>query len=391
MTKQRRDGAGSFFHTSTGWVAQVRVFDEHTGKSKQIRRRAKNRDHARELLKELLDSPAQPSATNEGLTVAQYLDQWATTTLPVSGVKASTMDIYRSLITSPLRPTLGKVRLDKFTPAEAERWLARLDAHRGRPRTPRATKSNPEPKPIPGKPLAQSTKRQAFAVLSLAMKTAVRDGLIPENPLQDVARPRKVRTEVPVMTAAEVERMLAAAEGTYYESLIVFVANTGVRIGEALALRWDDVDLTRATATIRRGSLDADTKTAAGLRTVPLLPDVVAVLKERRKVQAADRLKVGAGWQDTRGLVFTTGVGTPVDVHNARRTLRLVLKSAGLPTDRPWHTMRHSLASRLLNRGVPMPVVSQIIGHASIRTTVDIYGHAEPALSAEALAEAMAR
>lgn len=391
MTKQRRDGAGSFFHTSAGWVAQVRVFDEHTGKSRQIRRRARNRDHARELLKELLDSPAKPSAGNEGSTVAQYLDQWAATTLPVSGVKTSTMDIYRCLIHSPLKPTLGKVRLDKFTPAEAERWLARLDTQRSRPHTPKATKANPEPKPIPGKPLAQSTKRQAFAVLSLAMKTAVRDGLIPENPLQDVARPRKVRTDVPVMTAAEVEKLLSAAHGTYYEALIVFVANTGVRIGEALSLRWEDIDLTKSTATIRRGSLDADTKTVAGLRTVPLLPEVVATLKDRRKVQAADQLKMGSGWQDTRGLVFTTGVGTPVDAHNARRTLRLVLKSACLPTDRPWHTMRHSLASRLLNRGVPMPVVSQIIGHASIRTTVDIYGHAEPALSAEALAEAMTR
>lgn len=391
MTKQRRDGAGSYFQTSAGWVAQVRVFDEHTGRSKQIRRRAKNRDHARELLKELQGSPVKPSAVNEGLTVAAYLDQWAATTLPVSGVKESTVDIYSTLIRSPLKPTLGKVRLDKFTPAEAERWLARLDAHRCRPHTPRATKANPQPKPVPGKLLSQSTKRQAFAVLSLALKTAVRDGLIAENPLQDVKRPRKVRTEVPVMTAAEVDQLLAAAQGTYYESLIVFVANTGVRISEALSLRWDDLDLTKATATIRRGSLDADTKTAAGFRTVPLLPDVVAALKERRKKQTADRLKMGAGWRDTRNLVFTTGTGTPVDAHNARRALRLVLTAAGLPTDRPWHTMRHSLASRLLNRGVPMPIVSQIIGHASIRTTVDVYGHAEPALTADALAEAMNR
>jgi len=74
-----------------------------------------------------------------------------------------------------------------------------------------------------------------------------------------------------------------------------------------------------------------------------------------------------------------------------RRTLRLLLEHAGLPQDRQWHTMRHSLATRLLNRGVPMPVVSQIIGHASIRTTVDIYGHAEPAISARALQEILAR
>ena len=196
----------------------------------------------------------------------------------------------------------------------------------------------------------------------------------------------------PVMTAEEVDALLDAAVGTHFESLIVLVANTGCRIGEALALRWSDVDLDKSTATIRRASItSSSTKTAAGVRTVPLLPEVVAALKVRRSQQRADRLKMGPGWADTEGLIFTTGVGTPVDAHNARRNLRSVLKAAGLPQDRPWHTMRHSLATRLLNRGVPMPVVASILGHASIRTTVDIYGHAEPAINADALAEVMGR
>lgn len=390
-SKQRTDGSGSYFKTSSGWVAQVRVYDEHQGRSRQVRRRARNRDHARELLRELQDST--PSfTTSEGLTVAEYLDIWQRDSLPVSGVVESTMEQYRNIIRTPLGPTLGKVRLDKFTPHEAERWLARLDKATSRPRTPRATKANPKPKPIPGKPLSQSTKRTAFAVLSLAMQSAVRDGLIPANPLAEVKRPRKSRAEVPVMSAAEVEALLAAAEGTQVEPLIVFVANTGCRIGEALALRWDDVDLDNGTATISRASItSATTKTSAGVRTVPLLPEVVAALKVRRSDQRADRLKMGPGWADKEGLVFTTGAGTPVDAHNARRSLRAVLKTAGLPTDRPWHTMRHSLATRLLNRGVPMPVVAAILGHASIRTTVDIYGHAEPAISADALAEVMGR
>ena len=386
MTKERRHGQGTYFKSSQGWVAQVRVYDEFTGKSKQIRRRARNRDHAREVLKELLDDPTVKNA-NPGTTVADYLDIWARDSLPVSGVKDSTAQTYRNLIHSPLKPTLGRARLDTFTGQEAERWLQRLDKFRKRDRTPRATKANPDPKPIPGGHLSQSTKRQAFAVLSLALRTAARDGLIDSNPLEDVRRPRKTRAEVPVMTADEVEAMLKAARGTYYEPLIVFVANTGCRLGEALSLRWKDVNLTGATATITRGSLtDASTKTAAGVRTVPLVSDVVEALKARQSQQRRDRLKCGPGWKDTEGLVFTTGEGTPVDGHNARRTLRLVLKAAGLPQDRPWHTMRHSLATRLLNRGVPMPVVSQIIGHASIRTTVDIYGHAEAAISAEALA-----
>jgi integrase len=299
---------------------------------------------------------------------------------------------YRNIITTPLKPTIGKVTLSSFTPREAERSLARLDAAKTKARRPRPTETTPKPEPIPGRPLSQSTKRTAYAVLSLALDTAVRDRLIPENPLSGIKRPRKAATVVPVMTADEVDQLLAAAVGTHLEALIVFVANTGVRIGEALALRWQDVNLDDATATIRRSGVGStSTKTAAGVRTVPLLPDVVAALKVRRSAQRADRLKMGPGWADREGLVFTTGTGSPIDAHNARRNLRSVLRKAGLPTDRPWHTMRHSLATRLLNRGTPMPVVAAILGHASIRTTVDIYGHAEPAISAEALAEVMGR
>jgi integrase len=391
MTKERRDGTGSIYKAADGWRAQVRYFDTFTGKSKTVRRRARNRDQARALLRELLDGPTV-TATQSDMTVADYLDIWAAESLPVSGVVESTQDQYRLMIGNPLKPTLGKVTLAKFTPREAERWLGRLDKARTRSRTPRATKATPKPKPIPGHLLSQSTKRSAYAVLTLAMQAAVRDGLIPANPLTDIKRPRKARTEVPVMTAAEVEKMLTAAQGSTVEPLIVFVANTGCRIGEALALRWADVDLDNSTATISRASItSATTKTAAGVRTVPLLPEVVAALKVQRSTQRADRLKMGPGWADTQGLIFTTGAGTPIDPHNARRSLRAVLRTAGLPTDRPWHTMRHSLATRLLNRGVPMPVVASILGHASIRTTVDIYGHAEPAISADALAEVMGR
>jgi integrase len=388
--KERRDGSGSYFHTKAGWVAQIRYYDEFTGKSKQIRRRAKSRDEAREILKQLrAETPKSTPVRSDALTVVEYLNIWEAETLPVSGVKDSTANTYRNLVRSPMTPTLGEVRLDSLTPREVERWLKRLDQFRTKPRNPKPTKANPEPEQIPGHLLSQSTKRQCFAVLSLAMQTAVRDGLIPANPLDGVTRPRKSRTEVPVMTGDEVEQLLSSetTSKSFYFPLIVFVANTGVRIGEALALRWQDVSLEHATATITRGSLpDSTTKTAAGVRTVPLVPDVVNALKAQQRRQREARLKMGPGWKDTEGLVFTTGEGTPVDAHNARRTLRAALKAAGLPQDRPWHTMRHSLATRLLNRGVPMPVVSQIIGHASIRTTVDIYGHAEPAINARALA-----
>lgn len=392
--KARNDGAGSYFHTTQGWVAQVRYYDPFTGKSRQVRRRARNRDHAREVLKELredVQAKAPAAKVTRQTRVADYCDMWVRDVLPTHGVKPSTADIYTTLVRTPLRPTLGEVSLADFDTATARRWLARLDLERSRGRTPRATRANPDPRPEPGRLLSASTKRQAFAVLKLALDQAVRDRLIAANPLAEISRPSKVHAEVPVLTADQVDILLVASTGRWIHPLLVFVADTGVRLGEALALRWSDVDLDAGTAVILRSTPGATSpKTSAGRRAVPLVPDVLDALKEQRSRQRQDRLKMGPGWTDL-DLVFASGTGTALDPHNARRALRRVLSDAGLPTERPWHTLRHSLATRLLNRGVPMPVVSALIGHASIRTTVDIYGHSDPALTAAAMAQVLAR
>jgi integrase len=373
-SKRRSDGAGSVYQRADGrWVAQVRIHDEHTGQSRKVRRYASNRDAARELLKDLKVAQPQPAARGD-MTVVEYLSHWAATSLPVSGRSPATVDNYRNMVRSPLTPTLGAVRLSRFTAAEAERWLARLDAF---------TKKD-------GRPLSASTKRTSYATLAAAMDVAVRDDLLPANPVRKVRRPSPTRQAVPVLSAEEVETLLDVSQGARVGGLVTFVAFTGVRLGEALSLRWTDVDLERGTALLQRGSLERQSTKTGTIRSVPLVPEVVTALRAERAWQAEHRLILGKGWADT-GLVFTTALGTPVDPHNARRDLRALLKKAGLPTDRAWHTLRHSLATRLLNRGTPMPVVSAILGHSSIRTTVDVYGHHEPAVSADALAKALAQ
>ncbi len=164
----------------------------------------------------------------------------------------------------------------------------------------------------------------------------------------------------------------------------MFIGLTGCRLGEALGLQWDDVDLARATATTDR------TKTGQ-VRTVPLVPEVVDALKLRRMVERTDKLAMGSGWQDGTQLVFTTHEGRPMDPHNARRDFKAMLKRHDLSTVRPFHSLRHGLATRLLQRGIPMHVVSAILGHSSIKLTVDTYGHVEPVMHADELAEALGR
>lgn len=379
---------GSVYQRADGkWVAQIRVDGQ------KVRRYATSERAANDLLRQMREAPPKitPAAVRT-LTVADYVRRWLAESLPHQELAASTQAMYASVGTSVVIPALGTARLATFTPSSVETWLRKVDTLRTKPRTPRATRANPHPDPIPGRPLSASTKRIAYGVLEKALGTAVRDGLIEDNPVRKVRRPKPARPVVPVVQPDQADLALQAAAGTRIETLLWFVTWTGVRIGEALALRWDDVDFTRATATIRASAVGTDrTKTAAGTRSVTLIPEVVQRLKDWKVAQTQDRLKMGAGWANQDNLVFVTGSGNPMDVHNARRDLQRVLRSAGLPTERPWHSLRHGFATRLLQRGMPLQVVSAMLGHSSIRVTADVYGHVNPAVDQDVLVQALGR
>jgi integrase len=369
---------GSVFQRKDGkWVASLRHYDEHAGKSVQRRRYASTRDGARRLLAEMRDEPVRPSPAGASTTAAAWVLRWAETSLPASDRAPGTVRLYSTMSRTVVAPNLGQVRLSRLTPSEVEAWQQRVRHHRRRD----------------GQPIAVSSARIAHNALTAALDGAVREGLIRENPARKVSRPTAggIRPQVPHTTPEQVDRLIAAAEGRRVHGLLVFVSLTGCRLGEALSLRWSDVDLDRGTATIRRGSLDRESTKTGNVRTVPLLPEVVEALRAERVWQNERRLLLGSGWGDGEGLVFTSSVGTPIRQATARRSLVALLEAEGLPTERPWHSLRHGLATRLLARGTPMPLVSALLGHASITTTVGFYGHVEPALEADVLARAMGR
>ena len=186
-------------------------------------------------------------------------------------------------------------------------------------------------------------------------------------------------------------RLLAAAAGSRYRPLFELLVHTGLRRGEALALSWRDVDWERSTLRVR-GSLArldgvlvvSDTKSAKSRRTVPLSDPALAVLRRVRERTAVERRRAEDLWVET-GFVFVTDLGEPCDPRNALRALTVAARAAGLPRV-GLHTLRHSAASVMLSHGVPIAVVSQVLGHSGISITVDVYGHVAPDVSHEALA-----
>jgi integrase len=161
---------------------------------------------------------------------------------------------------------------------------------------------------------------------------------------------------------------------------LALIVAKGLRKGEALALRWERVDLDtgtlKVTATISRVDgvlLISEPKTDRSRRTVPLSPAVVAMLRKHKTAQTADRLRAGNQWTDS-GLVFTTELGTPVDPRNLLRVVEAAATAAGVP-GAGFHTLRHSAAVGWLEAGVHIKAVADLLGHSSISITGDIYGH----------------
>jgi integrase len=171
-----------------------------------------------------------------------------------------------------------------------------------------------------------------------------------------------------------VKRLLKAARGDKLEALNVLGITTGLRSGELLGLRWEDLDLQAGTLQVKRtmfnGRVEAP-KTLKGRRSIKLTQISIRALQEHQKV---------GEW------VFCTKVGTPVSVHNLHnRSWKPLLKKLGLPPSTRFHDLRHTCATLLLTRGVHPKIVSEMLGHGSISITLDVYSHVLPNLQSEAV------
>jgi integrase len=182
----------------------------------------------------------------------------------------------------------------------------------------------------------------------------------------------------------------AKVSGDPFEALYVLAITTGLRRGELLGLRWDDVDLERGTlrvgrALVRGGGRHTvgETKTRRGRRQVNLTPRTVSALTAHRKRQLEERMRLSGLYED-HGLIFATGVGTPVNPEKLmKRSFKPLLKRAGLPEIR-FHDLRHTCATLLLGRGVHPKIVQELLGHATIAMTLDTYSHYLPSMGDQA-------
>jgi integrase len=235
------------------------------------------------------------------------------------------------------------------------------------------------------------TVTYVHSVLKSALEHAVREDELPRNVARNVKatthRPRRFRP----LTAVEARQFLDAARADRLHALYELALRTGLRKGELLGLHWEDLDLRTGTATIRRslqrtrtlGLTHLPTKTRASERRIALPTECIHSLKELRGRQDKERETAGSDWSDS-GLVFTTPTGQPLDPANLTRRFRSFLNRAGLRRIR-FHDLRHSTATLLLEQGVDLVVIKELLGHAHIGVTAGVYAHVRLRLQRQAI------
>lgn len=363
---RRPKGEGSIFQRPDGrWVGRLTYEDPATGLRKQTQVSASSKKAVSERLRALQDrvKTGAPPRDDKALFGA-FAEQWVSTTLAVSNRRQSTKSLYASLTRSHLVGShLGNLPMDRVTPTAVERWLTEL-RKRG---------------------LAESTVRTTYTVARAIGDAAVRDHLIVRNPFAAIKRPKVEQAEAAHLTVEQFRALQSSLADSRYALLVELLGHTGLRRGEALALQWRDVDLdeqvVRVRGTLARvdgGLVVTAPKSKKSLRSVPLTDAAVGVLRRVKRRTAEDRLRAGSKWVTT-GFVFVTEFGEPCDPRNALRALQSAAQAAGLPKEVGLHTIRHTAATVMLENGVPMKVVSEILGHAGISITADIYSHVRPA------------
>jgi len=364
---KRGNGEGSIYKRKDGrWVGQYLVYTAAGPKYRYIYGKTRQAV-AEKLAKTIADRDGGLIFDAGKMKLGEYLDRWLSDSVKGT-VRASTYERHEAIIRLHIKPSLGRVGLKKLTPAHVRGLIGeKLNAG-----------------------LAPATVRKIHSTLHKALSQAVSDGMVPRN-AADVKAPRPTPEEMRPLSKAEARAFLEAARetGDRFEALYVLAIATGLRCGELLGLRWDDVDLKRGTlrvgrALVREGGRHVlgETKTRRGRRQINLTPRTVNALKTHRKNQLEEKIRRTGLYQD-HGLVFASGVGTPLNPENlVKRSFKPLLKKAGLPEIR-FHDLRHTCATLLLGRGVHQKFVQELLGHATIAMTLDTYSHYLPSMGGQ--------
>lgn len=374
--RSRANGEGWINKRADGrWDVGITV---HTAEGlKRIRTTKRRRENADRWLTEQKAKRGMGLAFDAAkLTFAEYLERWLE--LGVKGsVKAGTYLSHRSNVRQHLAPALGGIRLGKLTAAHLQSLYHAKVAEGLSPRT------------VLG---IHGTARKALG-------QAVKWDLVPRNAASNASPPRPEQAKVMPLSREEAKALMKAAEGHRLKAMYALALATGARHGELLALSWADISYTNDGAEIairhtyaralpkREGgqSFEVGTPKTGRARVVAVGQRTAEALRSHSRLLKEERLEHGPGYREG-GLVFPQASGKPLSPRTSAREFRRVCRQAGLSAEVHFHTLRHTFATMHLLDNTPVKVVSEALGHSSIKQTMDTYSHVLPNMQKEAAA-----
>jgi integrase len=360
MPKKRGNSEGSITRRKDGrYMGRYTVNTANGPKQKAVY--GKTRAEAWEKLVKAIAEQDNGLVFDDGtLTTGRYMASWLANSAKDS-VKSVTFESYERLVRVHIVPALGRIKLKALTPLHIRHlYREKLDAG-----------------------LSPRTVRYVHAVLQRALTAAVNDGLILRNPCVAVDPPQVRRKEIRPLNRDEVRTLFEAAASNRLEALYIVAVHCGLRQGELLGLKWEDVDLEVRRLQIRRTLSNGEftpPKTAKSRRSVGLTSTAVEALKRHSERQAQEMVRADIHYQD-QGLVFASLVGTPLSRRNLTRSFKALLKRAGLPHTVRFHDLRHTCATLLLSQNTHPKFVQELLGHATVAVTLDTYSRVMPGMA----------
>ena len=371
MAKRRANGEGNLRKRKDGrWEGRYTAGrDPETGKAIYKSVLGKTQAEAKAKLKQAIEEAKGLDAAKVGrYTVGQWMEVWFEHYAKVK-VRPSSHQTYRGYIDNHIKPSIGKIPLEKLTSLELQKLYKKL-LEGGRVERIESRKQS--------KGLSAKTVRNIHQIISSAMKLAQEQKLIASNPAEGCALPRMGHQEMKTLPVEQLHSFLREAKDSGVFELYYLELATGLRRGELLGLKWEDIDLERGDLRVRRQIarinvevVEAPLKTKNAYRTLPLAEDTVSILLEQKKKVA------GSPW------VFPSSTGGPISPDSVLHMLHRVLKRAGLPRIR-FHDLRHTFATLALQNGVDVKTVSGMLGHFSAGFTLDTYAHVTTASQRQA-------
>ncbi len=404
MTARRRrpNGGGTIYPRKDGRYEGAAWITDPDGIRRRIRRRIRVYGHTwdetnRALAKAIAEHERNGTTTDQR-TVAGYLEHWLTIVAP-HRVRANTLTQYQQAIRQHIVPALGSRKLAKLTAKDVRTWLSSLatqcrcctrglDARRP-PQRQRCCALGACCH------LTYSPRRLQYlhSVLSVALNHAVREDLLPRNVAHQVQVPTGPPRRFEPLTLPEAHAFLAESRRYPNGELYELALRLGLRRGELVGLRWSDIDYQSRTLTIRRtlqrikgqGLKVLPTKTETSDRRIPLSRPCIKARKDHARYQQAERERAGNAWYET-GYVFTTSIGTPLDPQAVTHGIKALCDRAGVRRIR-FHDLRHTRATLLIETGVPLVTVKELLGHSNIAITANIYTHTRLPHQADAISQ----